>query len=167
MKENLVVLGFPGCGKTTVGKKAAAALNIPFFDTDDEIEKALNMNRYDVVRSFGLPYFREQEEKIICLLHPQKAVISLGGGSLHSEKNRRHLKQIGLLIYLYAPFEILLQRNLERMPVPTYIDPQDPHGSLLKLYETRTAIFREISEITIDTSALSIEQIVERIVHGQ
>lgn len=167
MKENLVLLGFPCCGKTTAGGKTADLLKIPFIDTDCEIEKALGMNRYDVVRAHGLVYFREAEEKIICSLSPKKAVVSLGGGAVLSAKNCHHLKQIGLLIYLYAPFETVVKRNLERKPMPTYIDPDDPHGSLLKLYETREIKYREAAEIILDTTGLSIDEIVQELIYGK
>lgn len=167
MKQNLVLLGFPCCGKTTAGEKTAKLLKIPFIDTDWEIEKALGMNRYDVVRAHGLVYFRENEEKIICSLDPKRAVISLGGGAVLSEKNCRHLKQIGRIVYLYAPFEAVVTRNLERTPMPTYIDPNDPHGSLLKLYETREIKYREAAEITLDTTGLSIDDIAMRLSYGK
>lgn len=164
MKENLILFGFPCCGKTSAGEQTARQLRCPFIDTDRVMERAFGKNCHEIARLFGLPFFRAEEEKIVATLKSSPpSIIALGGGAILVEKNHAHLKKIGRLVYLSAPFPVLAQRNLARTPVPTYIDPNDPYGSLLKLYESREKRYQELANEVLDTTDLSIEEIANRL----
>lgn len=176
----LILFGFPCCGKTSVGANAANRLCCPFIDTDQEVEKVFHidnghfLNCRSITQTYGLPYFRALEEEVIAHLSSSPpSIIALGGGAIFSEANHRHLAQIGRLIYLNAPFTALAERNLFRMPRPTYLDPNDPHGSLQKLYESREKHYKRLAQITVDTTDLNVSAVADEIIklagvqHGQ
>lgn len=168
MKENLILFGFPCCGKSSAGEKAAALLQCPFIDTDRELEKKWSKNCHDIVREYGLPFFRNEEKMIIDSLMPQSpSIIALGGGAILSETNYNRLKQLGHLIYLFAPFTAVAERNLARKPFPTYVDPNDPYGSLSRLFESREKRYRELADRIMDTTDLTIDEIARQISYGQ
>jgi len=170
LNEHLILIGFPGSGKTTVGKAASQLLSRPFIDTDRKIEFAFHketgllLDCHSIVRTYGTPFFRSLEkETIAALTKAPAAVIALGGGAVEVS-----LKTMGRLIYLAAPFSVLAERNLVRLPLPTYVDPDDPMGSLKKLYDTRINLYEQLAHATIDTTNLSIPEIVEKVCkHGQ
>ena len=164
----IILFGFPCCGKTSVGKRVSELLQCPFIDTDQEIEKIWNQKCHALARERGLAFFREEEEKMVSSLQPiQPSVISLGGGAILNAKNYDYLKNLGRLIYLYAPFPVLAERNLARNPLPTYIDSGDPYGSLQRLYESREPLYRQKAQSLIETTDLTIEDIARNVLHGQ
>ncbi len=167
----LILLGFPCSGKTSVGKCVAERLGLPFIDTDREVEKTFfqesgePLSCYAITEKHGLTYFRDQEKKSILQLTASPAsIIALGGGTVLREANADHLRKIGHIVYLQAPFEELVRRNLLRMPLPTYLDAADPYGSCQKLYGVRIPYYEKYAHTTIDTTGLSVEQVAGAII---
>lgn len=107
-KENIVLIGMPGCGKSTIGKELAAALCKDFFDTDDEIEALALKSVPDIINEQGEPYFRDKEKEAVRLLSVrQSAVIATGGGTVLFRENIDALKQNGRIYFLDRPLEQL------------------------------------------------------------
>lgn len=109
-KENIVLIGMPSCGKTTVGKHLAAKLDKPFFDTDEEIEKQAGRKISDIFREDGEETFRRLEANVIRTIARETsgAVIATGGGAVLREENIRALKRSGRLYFLDRPTEQLM-----------------------------------------------------------
>ena len=108
-KENIVLIGMPGCGKTTIGKVAAAELNMNFIDTDDEIAKEAGKEIPRIFEEAGEDGFRELESEIIARVSAvQGAVIATGGGAILRQRNIDLLKENGIIVFIDRPLEKLV-----------------------------------------------------------
>jgi shikimate kinase len=166
----VILIGFPGSGKTTCGELVALELGLPFIDTDREIEKAFQkmigktFNCREITHQFGSSFFRNLEEKILLELPVHNAyVLALGGGTLLSTTNQRILGKLSPFVHLKVSKTTLAERLLNRTPLPTYLDPDDPYASLETLYNTRSPLYEQFAQITIDTAGLSITDIVQQL----
>lgn len=114
-KQNLVLIGMPGCGKSSLGKAAAKSLNRPFFDIDLEIEKREKMPASEVIETKGINYFRAKESEVIAeIAKTSGAVISTGGGAIMNHRNRLNLRQNGFCVFINRDLSLL---SLEGRPV--------------------------------------------------
>ncbi len=135
-KRSIILVGMMGSGKSSIGRRLAAALELPFVDADTEIEHAAGMTIEDIFTVHGEPYFREGEERVIRrLLQGGPQVLSTGGGAVVSPNTRAAIAQGGLSIWLDAPIDLLLQRVQRR-----------DHRPLLKTDDPRTVLERLLSE---------------------
>lgn len=135
---------------------------MPYIDTDELIEKKTGLTRREINQKFGTSYFRKLEKETILNLHPQNSIIALGGGSVLDPDNVEHLKQIGRLIYLKAPKEMLKKRILTP-PYPSFIDPDHPEESFEKMYNTRKPQYEKIDAIKVDLQEKSTPEILEEL----
>lgn len=167
MIENIILIGYRGTGKTTIGKILAERLSFKFISTDEEIEKFTNKKISEIVKEKGWNYFRMIEEEIvekICSTWKKEVVIATGGGTIISEKNRKNLKKIGKIIYLTSDPKIIEKRikNSER---PSLIGNEKITLEEIKqTLKEREKIYSTLSDFTIDTSYLTIDEIVEKII---
>ena len=140
-KENIVLTGMPGSGKSTVGKQ----LNIDgytFVDTDTEVEKRCGCTIKELIATKGEAYFRDVEAQVIRDLSAQVGcIIATGGGAVLREENVRHLKQNGKLFFLDAPLERL--RATDDRPL------SDTADKLAKLYDERMEIYRTTADVVV------------------
>ena len=138
-KENIVLTGMPGCGKSTVGRILAKKLKRPFFDTDGEIEKERGKKPGDIIKERGEEAFRDIESGVIERLSGQSGVvISTGGGAVLREKNMRALSRNGRIVFLDRPLPALAVS--ESRPLSQTKD------ALFKLYEKRIDIYRKTAQ---------------------
>lgn len=158
-KENIVLIGMPGSGKTTIGKKLAEKLSFEFIDTDDEITKLDGREIKDIFSNDGERYFREKESEVIRFAAAkQSAVIATGGGAILNDENVRNLKMNGKLIFIDAPLGDLAA-TLSR---PLSSD----RAALEKRYAERYDRYRSIADITLPISR-NIEEnlgLIERMI---
>lgn len=158
---NIVLIGFMGSGKTTIGKALASILNMKFIDTDELIENQQGITIKDIFAEFGELRFRTIETEIIRSLELIDGhVISVGGGAVMKEENFKALKDIGLIIFLDAPIDKII-KNLEgsfRPLVGNTID-RDKMSELLK---SRYSTYRK-ADIIINTDKLNIQETIEAI----
>ena len=154
-KGNIVLVGMPGSGKSSVGHILADRLNIPFVDTDELIVKKAGMEITDIFAKFGEPHFRDIESEVIKELSPDTGVIiSTGGGAVLRDKNVYELKANGRLFLLDRPMENI---------VPTDDRPlADNKEKLAKLYEVRKPIYKACCDEVIDAS-VELESVAEEI----
>ena len=139
-RRNVVLIGMPGCGKTTVGKALASLLGKAFFDTDAEIERSTGKSIPEIFATEGEDAFRELEHRTICEIGARQGlVIATGGGAVTRPKNRYPLEQNGVIVWLQRPLEQL----------PTEGRPLSAAGSLAELYRARESLYRDFSEIQI------------------
>lgn len=144
-KENIVLIGMPGSGKSTIGKKLAEKLGFEFIDTDDEIIKLEGREIKDIFSHDGEGYFREKERDIIrSVAAKQSTVIATGGGAILSDENVRNLKMNGKLIFIDAPLNDLAATSSRPL--------SSDRAALEKRYHERYGRYEEVADITVPVS---------------
>lgn len=162
MKKNIVLTGFMGAGKTTVGKRLADALKIPLVDTDDLIEVKAGMKISEIFDRHGEEYFRDLEEKVVEEVSRLRShVIVTGGGVVLREKNMRNLRRNGVIIYLHASPEVIYRRIKDQTHRPL-LQVEDPEGKIRQLMEFRAPYYAN-NDFTVDTSRLTVDEVVEAV----
>ncbi len=152
-KTNIVLIGMPTSGKTTIGKLLAKALNREFIDSDEEIEKKYQLSCKDIIEKKGLVHFRAIEKEIIDELSlKNELVIATGGGVIEDIDNINMLKANGRCYWLNRPLELLSYS--EKHPLSNDFE------SLRKLYNQRFSIYQKLSDVKIDNTD-DIEKIID------
>ena len=140
---NLILFGFKGSGKTTLGQLIAQKVGCSFVDTDDLLENEYSLTPRELYNMLGEREFRKREKKVIqSLKELGNTVIAVGGGTVLDPENRELLQKIGKLIYLKASFETICSRLQNQ--VPSFIDSEDPIRSLRREFVRRTPIYEAI-----------------------
>lgn len=159
----LILVGFMGSGKTTVGKEVAKRLKITFVDLDQEIEKATGKRIREIFKEEGEEAFRKVEREVLIknLQRKEDLVVSTGGGTPIWKNNLEVMKKHGTVIYLKAPFSTLWKRieKDENRPLA-----QSGRENAEKLFKERLN-FYEKADLIINTEGKSPPQIAEEIVH--
>jgi shikimate kinase len=146
-KRSIVLVGMMGSGKSSIGRRLATILELPFSDADTEIEHAAGMSVVDIFAEQGEAYFREGEERVIKrLLQNGPQVIATGGGAVLSAKTRAEFAANGVTVWLNAPVDLLLQRVSRRDNRPLLKTP-DPRAVLTRLLSEREAFYAEANLI--------------------
>ncbi|HUV85009.1 MAG TPA: shikimate kinase [Methanosarcinales archaeon] len=159
---NIVLIGFMGSGKTTIGKALARRKGLKFTDTDTVIEKQLNISIKDIFSCFGEAHFRRLEKQSIDqLMNIKDCVIAVGGGAVMFQNNLDTLKGIGITVFLDAPIQKIFD-NLKGKFRPLVGNTID-ENKLCELLETRYSTYKK-AQVIINTEGLSIEQTVDEIV---
>ena len=150
---NIVLVGFMGAGKTTVGRMLAARLGYRFLDIDDCIEREQGCRVADLFERKGQAWFRKQETDVLKrLTKVQNMVIATGGGLLTTPGNAELLKRIGICIHLTASVEKLYERTARTDNRPL-LKTANPYATMAELYDKRKDLYK-MAEITIDTESL-------------
>lgn len=138
--ENRILVGMPGCGKSTVGRALAAQLDRPFVDTDAELEKVLHMPVGEYITHYGEEAFRKEETALLAQLGKSSGlVIATGGGCVTRPENYPHLHQNGAIFFL--------ERALSKLPKKGR--PLSLKGSLEDMYTIRLPMYRRFADITV------------------
>ena len=146
-KENLILVGMPGSGKSTLGVLLAKDLVKQFCDTDILIQELTNEPLQTTIDRDGYMKLREIEERALLLVDFQDTVVATGGSAVYSDKGMQHLKSTGRVIYL----SVSLEELLERIPdMETRGIAMKPGQSFADLYEERCGLYRQYSDITIN-----------------
>ena len=139
--RSIVLVGMMGSGKSSIGRRLAAALELPFSDADTAIEQAAGMTVEDIFAVHGEPYFRDGEERVIKrLLQSGPQVVATGGGAVLSAKTRAECAKNGISVWLKAPVDLLLQRVSRRDNRPL-LKTADPRTVLTRLLSEREAYY--------------------------
>jgi len=148
MKKNILLIGFPGSGKTTIGKRLAEKLNFTFIDTDRTIENQYSMKLGDILNMIGSVQFKELEKKtLLTLLNKINTVISPGGSIIYYPDIMKKLKEKCCIVYLDVPFHILKDRLQDYTKRGIVI----PKGlTLYELYLQRKPYYELYIDILID-----------------
>jgi len=160
-KSNIVLIGMPGAGKSTVGVLLAKALGRYFLDTDIYIQAIEEKELQEIIDEKGLQEFCRIEESHIICIDIKSAVIATGGSAVYSEKAMQHLAQDGTIVHLDLPFS-----EIERRVTNLYTrGVMMAKGQTLRgLYEKREPLYKKYAEITIKCSGKRHEEIVEEII---
>ena len=134
--RSIVLVGMPGSGKSAVGRRLAARLELPFVDADEEIEHAAGKPITDIFKDHGEPYFRDGERKVIArLLRSGPQVLATGGGAFMVAETRENIAKSGISVWLKAELPLLMRRVLKRNNRPLL--EKDPEGVMRQLMDTR------------------------------
>lgn len=156
--QNIILIGMPGVGKSTIGVILAKVLGADFVDSDLVIQHACNKRLKDIISDDGLDGFLHVEEEINCTISPEHAVIATGGSVVYGPKAMEHFKEIGTVVYLRIDYKHLKKRlgDLDERGVA-----HRPDQTLRDLYEERCVLYEKYADITIDETDLNIERTVK------
>lgn len=149
-KRALVFVGLMGAGKSVVGKRVANILHLPFYDSDDEIEKASQMTITELFKIYGEPEFRALEQRVILnLMKKSPLVLATGGGAYIDADIRKAIHQNGISIWLKVDLDILIQRVSKR-PTRPLLQTPNPKETMQKLMKQRYPIYAK-ANLTINS----------------
>ncbi len=163
LSRTVALVGMMGAGKSSVGRRLAARLGVPFKDADNEIEQAAGCPISEIFDRFGEAAFRDGERKVITrLLEEPPHVLATGGGAFADAATREKLKDAAFTIWIKAPVDVLLARVRRRDNRPL-LRNDDPRATLERLLALRAPFYAE-ADVTIESDdgphALAVEQIV-------
>ena len=165
-KRLIVLVGMMGAGKSTIGRRLAARLRLPFFDADTEIETAHRMSIPEIFERFGEPYFRDGEVRVIArLLDGGPAVLAPGGGALTREETRQRIQDKAVSIWLKADADVILRRVRRGRTDRPLLQTADPAATLDRLIAEREPVYRN-ADLTVWSRDLPHEKIVEECVEA-
>lgn len=159
----IVLVGLMGVGKTTVGRRLAKRLNLPFVDADEEIEKAAGMAIAEIFERFGEPYFRDGERRVIArLVDGAPKIIATGGGAFMDSATRALILDKAIAVWLDADVDTLIARTAKRKVRPL-LKNGNPGEILTNLAKQRNPVYAE-AHLRIQSNDCPHERTVERIV---
>ena len=164
---HVILIGYRGTGKSAVGRRLADKLRMPFYDTDELVERAAGMSIRDMVAEEGWVYFRKRESEVIRKLALlQRGVVATGGGAVLDQGNCDILKKYGLLIWLTAEVMTMVERmrddatSKERRPSFLHDDTFRETEDVLK---ERLPVYRWLADFSLDTKGKNIDEIVNAV----
>lgn len=165
MKENIILIGFMGSGKTTVGNLLAKETGYTFVDTDELIEKKANMTIGNIFATYGEEAFRKMESELLEELNEtlDHAVISTGGGLPLRKENAALLRTLGVVNYLQVTKEVVLER-LKGDTTRPLLAGDNVEQKVEELLSKRDSIYQETSHVTIEAGKGTPEQVAKDII---
>ena len=158
---NVILIGMPGSGKSTVGVVLAKLLGLHFCDTDLVLQQHCGKKLQEIIRTEGDAAFFRHEEEVLAALDVQNTVIATGGSAVYSRSAMLYLKEHGYVYYLSLPVEQVEKRlhNIKTRGIA-----MRPGDSIEDVFRRRRKLYEEYADITVDCAGKSIEEIVEEIV---
>ena len=157
----LVLIGMMGAGKSSIGRRIAARLNLPFVDADVEIEAAhAGLTIPEIFARYGEPYFRDGEVRVIArLLEGGPSVLATGGGAFLREETQRRIRAKGISMWLRADPDVIMRRVKRRSDRPL-LQTDDPVATIQRLVDERYPIYAK-ADLTVLSRDVPHERIVE------
>ena len=155
--DNIILIGMPACGKSTLGVLLAKTLGMSFMDTDLLIQEQEGELLQSIIDRRGLDAFLDAEERVLSGVEANHSVIATGGSAVYSEKAMEHLRSIGKVVYIRLPLGEIKKRlrNIKTRGVA-----MNPGQSLEDLYNQRTPLYEKYADLVIDTAGRSLEESV-------
>ncbi|MGY8666277.1 shikimate kinase [Bradyrhizobium sp. UFLA05-109] len=158
--RSIVLVGMMGVGKSTIGRRLAARLKLPFVDADTEIEAAAGMTIPEIFERHGEPYFRDGETRVIArLLDGGPLVLATGGGAFMREETRARIAAKAVSIWLRADHDVIMRRVRRRADRPL-LQTADPEGTVTRLLSEREPVYQN-ADLTISSRDVPHDRIVE------
>lgn len=161
MKNNIVLIGMPGVGKSTIGVILAKILGYKFVDADLLIQEREGRLLKDIIASEGTDGFIRIEEEVNASIEAENTIIATGGSVVYGKKAMEHLKDIGTVVYLKVSFETLEKRLADIKGRGVVLREGQ---NLWDLFEERSPLYEEYADIELSEDNLQIEQTVEKLV---
>ena len=163
--RSVVLVGLMGAGKSAVGRKLAALLDLPFIDADAEIESVSNMTIPELFEHYGEPEFRALEQRVIArLLKSGPQVLATGGGAFINETTREAIRRDAVSVWLSADLDLLMERVSRRQNRPLLRAP-DPRAVMQKLISERYPVYR-LANIEVRSQDISKEEMAANVAAG-
>jgi len=164
-QRSIVLVGLMGCGKTTVGRRLANKLGIPFGDADVEIERAAQMTIPEIFDRHGEAYFRDGEKRVIArLLKSPPQVLATGGGAFMDADTREAVASAGVSVWLRASLDVLMDRVRRRNDRPLLKTP-DPEAKMRALMDERHPVYG-LSDICVETRDAAHDLVVGDVIES-
>ena len=162
--KHVILMGFMGCGKSSVGVRLSYKLQKAFLDTDNLIEKMEGMPISNIFDTYGEAYFREKETEVLAALKQEKAdrIISLGGGTPLREENRSILKELGTVVYLKVSADTVYER-LKGDTTRPLLQGENPKQKIEQLLEQRSGIYESAADVIICGDGKTHEEVISEI----
>jgi shikimate kinase len=162
----IVLVGMMGAGKSTVGRRLAARLKLPFTDADNEIETAhAGMSIPEIFEAHGEAYFRDGEARVIArLLDNGPGVLATGGGSFMREETRNRIRDKGVSMWLKADADVIMRRVKRRADRPL-LQTADPAGTVARLLTEREPVYQD-ADLTIWSRDVPHDKIVDECIEA-
>lgn len=157
---NIILIGMPGTGKSTVGVLLAKRLGYNFIDTDLLLQTSQHCRLQQIIAKVGLESFKELEAEVMCGLATTHSVVATGGSAVYSERAMAHLKKLGQLVFIDTPLEELLDRVNDMDSRGLVIGPNETYEHL---YKERQPLYKKYAELTISGEGLKVETIAAAI----
>jgi len=164
MKRNIVLIGMPGVGKSTVGVILAKVLGYQFVDSDLIIQKEEKRLLKDIIEEVGAEGFIEVENRVNASLDVTDSVIATGGSVVYGKEAMEHLREIGIVVYLALPYEDISKRLSDIKGRGVVLKERQ---TLKDLYEERTVLYEKYADVRIDETGLNVEETIEAIVTNE
>jgi shikimate kinase len=168
MKERgdaIVLIGFMGAGKSSVGRTLARLTGLPRFDTDEMVAVQFGLTVSEIFETEGEETFREAETKALQELSGKRgAIITTGGGILLRSENANLVRQLGMVVHLEADEQILFRRISRRTTRPL-LRTENPRATLTELLRVRMPLYRAAADIQVDTSLLTHDEVAKKILN--
>lgn len=163
-KNNIILTGFMGSGKTTIGLKLSYRLKLPVEDTDKLIEQGENRSISSIFKEEGEDYFRNQETKLLQEISERnyRRILSVGGGTPMREENRRLLRRCGTVVYLRIKPETVYER-LKGDTTRPLLAGDNPLGRIRELMAARKDAYEECADIIVDVDEMPMEEILNQL----
>lgn len=161
MKDNIVLIGMPGVGKSTVGVILAKVLGYQFIDADLVIQQQEGRLLHEIIEEEGTEGFIQVENRVNASLSASHAIIATGGSVVYGKEAMEHLREIGTVVYLEVSFPVLEKRLADIKGRGVVLKEGQ---NLYDLYLERTPLYESYADIRISETGLDIEQTVEQIV---
>lgn len=164
-ERSVVLVGLMGAGKSTIGRRLAGRLDLPFLDADAEIEAAAGMTIPEIFATHGEAYFREGEKRVIArILQEGPLVLATGGGAYMNQETRNAVAASGVSIWLKADVDVLLERVSKRRNRPL-LQNVDPRGTLERLMQERYPVYA-LADIVIQSRDAPHDRVVAAVVRS-
>ena len=161
--DAIVLIGFMGAGKSSVGRTLARITGLPRFDTDEMVAARFNLSIPEIFETHGEKKFREAETEALRELRGKaQAIIVTGGGIVLREENVALLHELGTIIYLSADEETLFARISRRTTRPL-LQTENPRATLRELLAARLSLYRDAADVEVDTSQLKHDEVARKI----
>lgn len=162
-QRSIVLVGLMGCGKSSVGRRLAARLGLPFVDADTEIELAAGKSIPDIFADYGETHFREREHLIIArLLGNGPQVLATGGGAYMRADTRESIRQSGIAVWLRAELPVLIRRVMRRDDRPM-LQTEDPEATMRELMDVRYPIYAK-ADVVVESREVTHDVVVGDII---
>lgn len=157
---NVVLIGMPGCGKSTVGVLLAKVMRFGFVDCDLLIQRRYSTSLQNIIDTKGLQCFLQREEDTILRMNEDNAVIATGGSAVYSQKAMEHLKKNSVVVYISLPLEEIEKRLVN---IRTRGVAMEKDSTIGMLYEERSPLYEKYADITVNANSQGIEETVEKV----
>ncbi len=157
MGRNIVLIGMPGAGKSTIGVLLAKAMNYDFLDSDLVIQQKCKKRLYEIINESGIDEFLRLEDEIISSINVDDTVVATGGSAIFGINAMNHMKSSGIVVYLKLSCEEIIRRvnNIKTRGIA-----MDKGKNIKDIYDERIPLYEKYADITIEAEEKSVEECV-------